>query len=556
MAKRIQTPGVYIEEQNAFPNSAVPVPTAVPAFIGYTEKAVMDKKSLHLQPTRISSYSEYQQYFGGAPLTTYELLIPGDKGQEYSLVHPKNYFTLHSHMKLFFANGGPTCYIVSVGNYATADDPDKKIELQELAAGVKALEKESEPAMIVIPEAILYAGIAATTDDERQKAVADIGRIVYQEILQHCAEGQNRFAILDGWMDREKFEQKDYDMSRDISWFRSSIGTNNLQWGATYFPWLHTTAVSLEEVSFVNIRKRGSKADILPVKVENDQIDSSSKTDTSLANVPTGAAKNTAGSLISLLDEEFNTAIRDGKMNQKLLLVMKNKLEQLADDELEVADGKSLHRDLMATSTVYKTLMNDVRKELNLLPPSAIMAGIYSMVDQTVGVWQSPANVSVGSVVAPAVDISNNEQENMNMPLDGKAVNAIRSFPGKGVLVWGARTLDGNSQDWRYVSVRRTLIFIEQSIKFAIEPYVFSPNDAGTWANVKSLITNFLTNVWQSGALAGATAEDAFSVEVGLGTTMTTVDIVEGYMRVAVMVAVTRPAEFIVLTFQQKMQSA
>jgi len=124
------------------------------------------------------------------------------------------------------------------------------------------------------------------------------------------------------------------------------------------------------------------------------------------------------------------------------------------------------------------------------------------------------------------------------------------------VLVWGARTLDGNSQDWRYVSVRRTMIFIEQSIKIAAEAYVFEPNTASTWTNLKALVTNFLTNVWQQGALAGATAEDAFSVDIGLGVTMTPVDILDGYMKMTVKVAVTRPAEFIVITFQQQMQKS
>jgi phage tail sheath protein FI len=184
------------------------------------------------------------------------------------------------------------------------------------------------------------------------------------------------------------------------------------------------------------------------------------------------------------------------------------------------------------------------------------MAGIYSMVDNSVGVFQSPANVGVGSVIKPAVNISSEQQEDLNIPIGGKAVNAIRSFPGKGVLVWGARTLDGNSQDWRYISVRRTVIFIEQSIKYAAEPYVFEPNTSSTWSNMKALLVNFLTNVWQSGALAGATAEDAFSVDVGLGSTMTAVDILDGYMRISVKIAVTRPAEFIVITFEQKMQQS
>jgi phage tail sheath protein FI len=182
------------------------------------------------------------------------------------------------------------------------------------------------------------------------------------------------------------------------------------------------------------------------------------------------------------------------------------------------------------------------------------MAGIYTMVDNNVGVFQSPANVSLGSVINPAVSITHNEQEDLNVPLSGKAVNAIRTFPGKGVLVWGARTLDGNSQDFRYISVRRTHIMIEQSIKNATQAYVFEPNTANTWTSIKSMLSNFLTNIWAQGALAGATPADAFSVDVGLGTTMTPVDILDGILRVSIKVAITRPAEFIIITFEQQMQ--
>ena len=154
------------------------------------------------------------------------------------------------------------------------------------------------------------------------------------------------------------------------------------------------------------------------------------------------------------------------------------------------------------------------------------------------------------------MNISNDDQEDLNVPIEGKAVNAIRTFLGRGVLVWGARTLDGNSQDWRYVNVRRTMIMLEQSIKMACDAYVFAPNDAGTWLMVKNMIENFLSNQWKSGALAGVKPADAYDVSVGLGSTMTGNDILEGYMRVTVRVAVVRPAEFIVITFQQKMQTS
>ena len=94
---------------------------------------------------------------------------------------------------------------------------------------------------------------------------------------------------------------------------------------------------------------------------------------------------------------------------------------------------------------------------------------------------------------------------------------------------------------------------IEQSAKLALRDYVFSPNTQNTWVSIKSMLENFLTNVWKEGALQGSKASDAFSVEIGLGTTMTAQDILDDLLKMSVMVAVTRPAEFIVMNFTQKM---
>ena len=108
-------------------------------------------------------------------------------------------------------------------------------------------------------------------------------------------------------------------------------------------------------------------------------------------------------------------------------------------------------------------------------------------------------------------------QSNLNVHTTGKSVNAIRFFSGKGVLVWGARTLAGNDNEWRYISVRRFFNMVEESVKKASEPFVFEPNDANTWVKVRAMIENFLILQWRAGALAGAKAEHAFYVKVGLG---------------------------------------
>jgi hypothetical protein len=334
-------------------------------------------------------------------------------------------------------------------------------------------------------------------------------------MLNHCGlEMRNRIAILDIYKGYQKRSPLDTDV---IKVFRNNV-SSNLQWGAAYYPWVHTTITGANEVTF---------------KCLSD-----------------GSVKT----LATILGEDFPAD--DQSKRTEAIRAEIAKIESLFSPGGDAAAAKTLHETLLAVSPLYKSVLAVIRENLNLLPPSAAMAGIYSMVDNQIGVFQSPANVSMGSVSKPAVNINNEEQEDLNLPLSGKAINAIRTFPGKGILVWGARTLDGNSQDWRYISVRRTVIFIEQSIKYAAEPYVFAPNNASTWANVKALITNFLTNVWKAGALAGATPDDAFSVDIGLGVTMTPVDILDGFMNITVKIAVTRPAEFIVITFQQKMQQS
>ena len=215
-----------------------------------------------------------------------------------------------------------------------------------------------------------------------------------------------------------------------------------------------------------------------------------------------------------------------------------------------------LHNALLQNWPQFKLLAKKVKDYLNLLPPSAVMAGVYTMIDNTRGEWKAPANVSVSYENKHALPETDKDQEVLNMPMSGKAITAIRTFPGEGIKVWGARTIDGNSQDWNYINVRRTMSFLEQSVKNAARAYVFEPNDANTRINMKCMIENFLRSVWKRGGLAGATPEDAFEVHIGLGDTMTAEDILDGIMRITVLVAVTHPAEFNEITFQQQAQKS
>lgn len=206
--------------------------------------------------------------------------------------------------------------------------------------------------------------------------------------------------------------------------------------------------------------------------------------------------------------------------------------------------------------TIYAMVKTALAQTPVVLPPSPLVVGVYAKVDASRGVWKAPANESLAAVINPTIKITHEDQEELNVHTSGKSINAIRSFMGKGTLIWGARTLDGNSNEWRYVSVRRFFNMVEESTKKATERFVFEPNDANTWVKVRAMIENFLIQMWNAGALQGATPEKAFFVKVGLGETMTALDILEGRMNVEIGMAVVRPAEFIILKFSHKMPEA
>lgn len=540
-----KTPGVYIKEKNAFGNSVVEAETAIPAFIGITEKAVNGTESLLGKPWKITSMTEFTTYFGGAPSPEFSISIADktknqdtptddtstndnenesgnkkaddvdnnviyqiertikaddkDVTQLLQIKKPQNLYTLFYHMMMFFANGGSTCYVVSIGTYADNTTIDKI----KVVDALSALEKESEVTMVVVPEAV--------NSSEQCKDIQT-------QMLSHCNKMMNRFAILDVQPKGKKNEQ----MTSQIQKFQEGIGSNFLSYGAVYYPWLKTSVLADNDIT-ENVLKWTDSVNSLEGFIDNEEL-------LKYAN-------------------DLLTQMRTGKK-----IVDGNEKDLTVEEKVQVP--KDLHSALLVNWNVYRFIVKVVKEYLNCLPPSAAMAGIYAMVDNNRGVWKAPANVSINYVDGLTETINDEMQKDLNVPMNGKAINVIRSFPGEGIKIWGARTLDGNSQDWRYINVRRTMLFLEESVKNAARAYVFEPNDAGTWINMKCMIENFLRSVWKRGGLAGATPEEAFEVHVGLGDTMTGEDILEGILRITVLVAISRPAEFIEITFQQQMQKS
>lgn len=485
-----KVPGAYVVELEVLLGNIAAVQTAVPLFIGYTERAGSAGRSLTLVPQRIESIADYETLFGGPPPLAFTYAEASDVAQgRYTLAHP-HLFVLHASMQLYFLNGGGPCFVVSVGSYAATP------VVEDFSAALALLEKELDVTLVVAPDvARLTPEVAAA-----YPALA----------LAHCAKMQSRVAILDV----PRGDQRPASGADDpIAPFRASVGADALSYGAAYYPWLNTTVRA-------GVDFRAIAPGAMPVFQAALQRDAEL-----FFGTPSQAAQ---------------------------LQALTHAIASLAHD-MPDAQAKAADQLLTASLDLYRTVMADILARVNLLPPSGAMAGIYCRVDQAYGVSKAPANISPSGVASLTVTLSDADQEDLNMPLDGKAVNAIRTFSGRGVVVWGARTLDGNSQDFRYISVRRTLIMLEQSIKAGLLPCTFLPNNSTTWASVASSITLFLSQQWEQGALLGANADDAFSVDVGLDHTMTSDDVLNGWMRVAVKVALVRPVEFIVMTFQQKM---
>lgn len=179
------------------------------------------------------------------------------------------------------------------------------------------------------------------------------------------------------------------------------------------------------------------------------------------------------------------------------------------------------------------------------VPPSGAVLGVYSRTDQTRGVHKAPANEIV-FCRSLAVNYTKGEQDILNP----EGINLIRNIPGEGIRVWGARTASSNAA-FRYVNIRRLFIYVMESIKASTNWVVFEPNDATLWQRVNLTISSFLESMWRTGMLAGASASEAYFVEIGPGATMTMDDIRAGRLICNIGIAPSRPAEFVIFRLSQ-----
>ncbi|MFM0742105.1 phage tail sheath subtilisin-like domain-containing protein [Paraburkholderia xenovorans] len=181
-----------------------------------------------------------------------------------------------------------------------------------------------------------------------------------------------------------------------------------------------------------------------------------------------------------------------------------------------------------------------------VVPPSAALAATIEYTDQTTGVWKAPANVALAQVVKPSQSWLQSEGL---FQTDGASINLIRSFAGRGTRVWGCRTLTSDiNSPWLYVQIRRAVAYIEAELSQIGRHFMFENNNALTWIKFKGLAHIWLREFWLDGGLYGTEEKDAFYIQIGLNETMTEDDITQGKMIMTVGLAMTYPAEFIVVS--------
>lgn len=480
---KLATPGVYVQEIPSLPPSVAEVETAIPAFVGYTEKAdQVAPGDLVKMANKINSMSDFVTFYGGPPVEANDSVtidIKDHGSNQYDIaVKTKpdelSKFNLYYAVKHFYDNGGGTCYVISVGAYKGEGDVVNTIKKQDLLDGLDVVKDVDEVTLLVVTE-------SNKIDKDSHKAIVN-------KMIQQASDLMDRIALVDPFQVTPKnAADPNGDIDADVQIIRdASLTTTENSFAAAYYPNL-VTSYGLN-FDFANLT--------------------------------------------------VTTFAQDGGGDPGAIT------------------GKKMS-DLGQGSLLYNKIQAEFQKQYVVLPPSGAIAGLYTRIDDTKGVWKAPANESLLAVVKPDLVISSREQENLNIDANsGKSINAIRSFPGFGTLVWGARTLNGNDNEWKYISVRRFFNMVEESIKKSSQWAVFEPNTISTWVKMQAMIENYLFLKWREGALAGNKPEQAYYVRVGLGTTMTSVDVLEGRMNVEIGMAVARPAEFIVLKFTQLMQQA
>ena len=503
------SPGVYVEEVDKGTKPIEGAGTACAAFVGFAEKGPVN------EPIFIPNWTEFTNTFGGFVEGSY----------------------LANAVFGYFLNGGGRCYVTRLPGGGEEVEPIAAVALpshsQESIDTLTITALEAGPSGSKITVEIVKPG-GEDAPEEQFNLIVRSGAT--EEVHENLSFGKGKGVrnVVDTVNRQSKLIRlAEKESSLTIAERVPNSGTYSLA-----IPEMETTAlatVSSDEI----VGDAAERTGLSGFEVADD---------VTMVCVPDLMALYQAG-IISM----------DGVKSVQLAMIAhcENMKDRFAILDCPPSLKPQQMKDWRMNEAGYDTKYGAVyypwirvadptgKKDSILVPPSGYMAGIYARSDNERGVHKAPANEVIRGVMALEMQITKGEQDILN-PI---GVNCIRSFPGRGIRVWGARTLSSDAS-WRYINVRRLFNFVEKSIQMGTQWIVFEPNDADLWARIRRDITAFLSTVWGSGALFGATAAQAFYVKCDAeNNPPATRDL--GQVIIEIGMAPVKPAEFVIFRISQ-----
>ena len=514
-------PGVYVEEVVSTQKVLSAAPTAVAAFVGFTERFPTDDPAdpEGLAPRLITSWTQFENLYGS--------FTPG-------AILPLSVYG-------YFANGGALAYIVRVPNTAPSGEPSRReIPAADRALGLPISVESQEP------DADISIQIVTDETDEEGPSPFSIdvlsgGQVVESFTGLTLGKGKRNVATVVNETSTKIKINVLLDEKTDLSGQLEVLkpGVYPLQKATP-------TAVPVTGRKFAGSEsaRQGinglAVADDVTIVVVPDLVTAATKADGTLDLNLWKAVQTT---LISHCEQNGNRmAVLDAPPGMTP--------QQVRDWRSEVAMYDSAY-----AAFYYPWIKVENPIGLNgdaevFIPPSGHIAGVWARTDESRGVWKAPANDTIRGCLDVAYGVTQNEQSVLN-PI---GINCIRPFGTRGIRIWGARTLASDS-DWRYINVRRLFNMVETTILQGTQWAVFEPNDVALWEGIKRTLNAFLRGLWSAGALFGQSVDQAFYVKCDAETNPPeSVD--QGLLIVEVGIAPVKPAEFVVFRIAQHKQIA
>jgi phage tail sheath protein FI len=514
-------PGVYVEEVVSTQKVLSAAPTAVAAFVGFTERYPTDDPTDPdgLAPKLVTSWGQFEALFGG--------FTPG-------AVLPLSVYG-------YFANGGSLAYIVRVPNTAPSGEPSRR----ELPAADRAL---GLPIAVesIEPDADITIQVSTSDTDEEGPSPFSIDVLSGSTVVESFPDltldkgKRNVATVINGTSTRIKVNvllDEKTDLSSQIEVLKP--GLYSLE-KATPTP----VPVTGRKFAGSETTRQGinglAVADDVTMVIVPDLITAATKPD---GSVDLGLWKAVQTSLISHCEQNGNRmAVLDAPPGMTP--------QQIRDWRSDVAMYDSAFAALYYPWIKVENPIGVNGDAEVLIPPSGHIAGVWARTDETRGVWKAPANDTIRGCLDVGYNVTQNEQSILN-PI---GINCIRPFGTRGIRIWGARTLASDS-DWRYINVRRLFNMVEATIAEGTQWAVFEPNDVSLWEGIKRTLNAFLRGLWSAGALFGQSVDQAFYVKCDAETNPPE-SIDQGLLIVEVGIAPVKPAEFVVFRIAQHKQIA